>query len=173
MIRWEDLEILERIGTGASGIVSHGIWQRPMTAEELGGVGQGDIQHAPVVMDVDVAVKELLMPVDELNSHTLKEFIYEIQLMRCASLFLFFFSLSFSIFSLFISLSLSHSHSSLRDVRRITLPLFLSFQPFSSQSLTLTLRTAFSPPLSLTSLSLSSFSLLSLFPSLSLSLSLE
>ena len=62
-IPFEEVEIGERLGVGGSGIVYHAIWHKD---DE----------------DVEVAMKELLFTINDLQDISLQEFLVEIKLMR-------------------------------------------------------------------------------------------
>lgn len=106
VIPWEQLEVGERIGVGASGIVSEGYWSVPIRHKENISVSSartdslqfraGSLQFASLQSIEDeesarevvtcerkrVAIKELHLPVDELDPDQLHEFICEIRLMN-------------------------------------------------------------------------------------------
>jgi len=63
-INWKEIQMGDRIGLGASGCVYQGVWN-PLDDKE----------------PVDIALKELLFGITELNDN-LQEFLVEIKLMR-------------------------------------------------------------------------------------------
>lgn len=68
-IPWEEVKISDRIGVGASGIVSKGVWEHYSKSGEL--------------ITQDIATKELLYGHEiEIDPQVLDEFLKEVKLMR-------------------------------------------------------------------------------------------
>ena len=77
-IKWEEIVIKDRIGMGANGIVSRGIW-KPKNKSLLKKYQTKDKSKDYI----EIAVKELLMEqVELLNPVTLEEFLIEIKFLR-------------------------------------------------------------------------------------------